>query len=171
MAGNVTGALNHFRDQNYYFRSGVVNDRPGIGRRRLGRYRWTPSSPEPEGAGDLFKNVGDLGMCGDGNDWPGADAGAFGQAIGRGEQRSRTPSGIVTTTLHGSGQSDGLRRAPSYRSAERICSTCRASASSLGMWLGWKLVFPGFSIQVVAGIGKCCRAYLLRAGASVCPSR
>jgi 4-hydroxyproline epimerase len=100
--GPLTERLACFRDQYDSFRSGVVNEPRGSDV-VVGAILLEPFDATSEAAVIYFNNVGYLGMCGHGTIGLVRTLEHMGR-IGPGEHRIETPSGVVTTTLHASGQ-------------------------------------------------------------------
>jgi 4-hydroxyproline epimerase len=110
--GPLTERLACFRDQYDYFRSGVVNEPRGSDV-VVGAILLEPFDRRCEAAVIYFNNVGYLGMCGHGTIGLVRTLEHMGR-IGPGEHRIETPSGVVTTTLHASGQVT-VENVPAYR--------------------------------------------------------
>ena len=110
--GPVTERLVRFRDRYDYFRSGVVNEPRGSDV-VVGAILLEPLDPSCKAGVIYFNNVGYLGMCGHGTIGLVRTLQHMGR-IGPGEHRIETPSGVVTTTLHASGQVT-VENVPSYR--------------------------------------------------------
>jgi 4-hydroxyproline epimerase len=110
--GPLTERLACFREQFDYFRSGVVNEPRGSDV-VVGAILLEPFDRTCEAAVIYFNNVGYLGMCGHGTIGLVRTLEHMGR-IGPGEHRIETPSGVVTTTLHASGQVT-VENVPAYR--------------------------------------------------------
>ena len=115
--GTMAERLGCFREKYDFFRSGVVNEPRGSDV-VVGAMLLEPLDPECEAAVIYFNNVGYLGMCGHGTIGLVRTLEHMGR-IGPGEHRIETPSGVVTTTLHGSGRVT-VENVPSYRLHKRI---------------------------------------------------
>src|ERR1700679_1837629 len=100
--GPLTERLARFRDRYDFFRSGVVNEPRGSDV-VVGAILLEPFDRTCKAAVIYFNNVGYLGMCGHGTIGLVKTLEHMGR-IGPGEHRIETPSGVVTTTLHASGQ-------------------------------------------------------------------
>jgi 4-hydroxyproline epimerase len=111
-SGPLAERLARFRERYDTFRSGVVNEPRGsdvvVGAILLEPFDWTCKA-----AVIYFNNVGYLGMCGHGTIGLVRTLQHMGR-IGPGEHRIETPSGVVTTTLHVSGQVT-VENVPAYR--------------------------------------------------------
>jgi 4-hydroxyproline epimerase len=110
--GPLTERLACFRDQYDYFRSGVVNEPRGSDV-VVGAILLEPFDRTCKAAVIYFNNVGYLGMCGHGTIGLVRTLEHMGR-IGPGEHRIETPSGVVTTTLHASGEVT-VENVPAYR--------------------------------------------------------
>ncbi len=110
--GALTERLTCFREQYDFFRSGVVNEPRGSDV-VVGAVLLEPFDQTCEAAVIYFNNVGYLGMCGHGTIGLVRTLEHMGR-IGPGEHRIETPSGVVTTTLHASGQVT-VENVPAYR--------------------------------------------------------
>jgi 4-hydroxyproline epimerase len=110
--GTLTERLACFRERYDFFRSGVVNEPRGSDV-VVGAILLEPFDPGCEAAVIYFNNVGYLGMCGHGTIGLVRTLEHMGR-IGPGEHRIETPSGVVTTTLHASGQVT-VENVPAYR--------------------------------------------------------
>jgi 4-hydroxyproline epimerase len=110
--GTLTERLACFRQEYDFFRSGVVNEPRGSDV-VVGGVLLEPFDPTCEAAVIYFNNVGYLGMCGHGTIGLVKTLQHLGR-IGPGEHRIETPSGVVTTTLHPSGQVT-VENVPAYR--------------------------------------------------------
>ena len=111
-SGALTERLACFRKRYDFFRSGVVNEPRGSDV-VVGAILLEPFDPACEAAVIYFNNVGYLGMCGHGTIGLVRTLEHMGR-IGPGEHRIETPSGVVTTTLHASGQVT-VENVPAYR--------------------------------------------------------
>ena len=100
--GPLTERLACFRERYDFFRSGVVNEPRGSDV-VVGAMLLEPLDPSCKAAVIYFNNVGYLGMCGHGTIGLVRTLQHMGR-IGPGEHKIETPSGVVTTTLHGSGR-------------------------------------------------------------------
>src|SRR5438874_8610350 len=110
--GPLTERLACFREQYDFFRSGVVNEPRGSDV-VVGAVLLEPFDQTCEAAVIYFNNVGYLGMCGHGTIGLVRTLEHMGR-IGPGEHRIETPSGVVTTTLHGVGLVT-VENVPAYR--------------------------------------------------------
>jgi 4-hydroxyproline epimerase len=110
--GTLAERLACFREQYDFFRSGVVNEPRGSDV-IVGAVLLEPFDRTCEAAVIYFNNVGYLGMCGHGTIGLVRTLEHVGR-IGPGEHRIETPSGVVTTTLHASGQVT-VENVPAYR--------------------------------------------------------
>src|ERR1700759_3798793 len=110
--GSLTERLACFRERYDFFRSGVVNEPRGSDV-VVGAVLLEPFDPACDAAVIYFNNVGYLGMCGNGPIGLVRTLEHLG-SIGPGEYKIETPSGVVTTTLHGSGQVT-VENVPAYR--------------------------------------------------------
>ena len=111
-SGTLTERLACFRDQYDFFRSGVISEPRGSDV-VVGAVLLEPFDPACEAAVIYFNNVGYLGMCGHGTIGLVRTLEHMGR-IGPGEYKIETPSGVVTTTLHGTGQVT-VENVPAYR--------------------------------------------------------
>jgi len=110
--GPLTERLACFRERYDFFRSGVVNEPRGSDV-VVGAILLEPFDRTCNAAVIYFNNVGYLGMCGHGTIGLVRTLEHMGR-IGPGEHRIETPSGVVTTTLHASGQVT-VENVPAYR--------------------------------------------------------
>ena len=110
--GPLTERLACFRERYDFFRSGVVNEPRGSDV-VVGAILLEPFDRTCEAAVIYFNNVGYLGMCGHGTIGLVRTLEHMGR-IGPGEHRIETPSGVVTTRLHASGQVT-VENVPAYR--------------------------------------------------------
>src|SRR5260370_36494359 len=110
--GALTERLACFRERYDFFRSGVVNEPRGLDV-VVGAILLEPFDRTCEAAVIYFNNVGYLGMWGHGTIGLVRTLEHMGR-IGPGEHRIETPSGVVTTTLHASGQVT-VENVPAYR--------------------------------------------------------
>ncbi len=111
-SGVLTERLACFRGRYDFFRSGVVNEPRGSDV-VVGAILLEPFDRTCKAAVIYFNNVGYLGMCGHGTIGLVRTLEHMGR-IGPGEHRIETPSGVVTTTLHASGQVT-VENVPAYR--------------------------------------------------------
>ncbi len=116
-SGALTERLACFREQYDFFRSGVVNEPRGSDV-VVGAILLEPFDPTCEAAVIYLSDVGYLGMCGHGTIGLVRTLQHMGR-IGWGEHRIETPSGVVTTTLHESGQVT-VENVPAYRLRKAI---------------------------------------------------
>jgi len=110
--GTLTARLVCFRDRYDYFRSSVVNEPRGSDV-VVGAILLEPFDQTCKVAVIYFNNVGYLGMCGHGTIGLVRTLEHMGRIV-PGEHRIETPSGVVTTTLHASGEVT-VENVPSYR--------------------------------------------------------
>jgi 4-hydroxyproline epimerase len=110
--GPLVERLARFRERYDNFRSGVVNEPRGSDV-VVGAILLEPFDLTCKAAVIYFNNVGYLGMCGHGTIGLVRTLQHMGR-IGPGEHRIETPSGVVTTTLHASGQVT-VENVPAYR--------------------------------------------------------
>src|SRR5271170_7417087 len=110
--GPLTERLACFRERYDFFRSGVVNEPRGSDV-VVGAILLEPFDRTCNAAVIYFNNVGYLGMCGHGTIGLVRTLEHMGR-IGPGVHRIETPSGVVTTTLHASGQVT-VENVPAYR--------------------------------------------------------
>jgi 4-hydroxyproline epimerase len=113
--GPVADRLKRFREQHDAFRSAVVNEPRGSDV-MVGALLVEPSEPECAAGVIFFNNVGYLGMCGHGTIGLLVTL-AYLARIGPGKHSIETPVGIVTATLHSSGEVS-VTNVPSWRSKE-----------------------------------------------------
>ncbi len=157
--GTLTERLARFRDQYDYFRSGVVNEPRGSDV-VVGAILLEPLDPRCKAAVIYFNNVGYLGMCGHGTIGLVRTLQHMGR-IGTGEHRIETPSGVVTTTLHASGQVT-VENVPSYRLLKGIslevpgCGVITGDVAWGGNWF-FLTSIPGLSLALanVAELTRC----------------
>jgi 4-hydroxyproline epimerase len=110
--GSMADRLNVFRSQFDSFRSAVVNEPRGSDV-VVGATLVEPSDPSCATGVIFFNNVGYLGMCGHGTIGLIATLYHMGR-IHPGQHRIETPVGIVTATLHESGEVS-VANVPSWR--------------------------------------------------------
>jgi 4-hydroxyproline epimerase len=157
--GPLTERLACFREGYDFFRSGVVNEPRGSDV-VVGAMLLAPLDPTCEAAVIYFNNVGYLGMCGHGTIGLVRTLQHMGR-IGPGEHRIETPSGVVTTTLHGSGRVT-VENVPSYRQHKGILLEVPGYGVITGdvAWGGnWFFLarVPGLSLALgnVAELSRC----------------
>lgn len=114
--GSMAERLAIFRDQFDRYRSATVNEPRGSDV-VVGALLCEPVDPTCAAGVIFFNNVGYLGMCGHGTIGLVATL-AYMNRIQPGEHRIETPVGVVTATLHESGEVT-VGNVPSYRSAKR----------------------------------------------------
>src|SRR5260370_27269670 len=160
--GALTERLACFRERYDLFRSGVVNEPRGSDV-VVGAILLEPFDRTCEAAVIYFNNVGYLGMCGHGTIGLVRTLEHMGR-IGAGEHRIETPSGVVTTTLHPSGQVT-LENVPAYRLHKDVSLAVPGYGVVTGdvAWGGnWFFLasIPGLSLALtnVAELSKCAQA-------------
>ena len=114
--GSMAERLAIFRDQFDQYRSATVNEPRGSDV-VVGALLCEPVDSTCAAGVIYFNNVGYLGMCGHGTIGLVATL-AYMNRIQPGEHRIETPVGVVTATLHESGEVT-VGNVPSYRSAKR----------------------------------------------------
>ncbi len=161
-SGPLTERLACFRDRYDFFRSGVVNEPRGSDV-VVGAMLLEPVDPSCKAAVIYFNNVGYLGMCGHGTIGLVRTLQHLGR-IGPGEHRIETPSGVVTTTLHASGQVT-VENVPSYRLHKGISLNVPGQGVITGdvAWGGnWFFLthVPGLSLALtnVEELSRCSQA-------------
>jgi 4-hydroxyproline epimerase len=115
--GPIADRLTRLRTEHDLFRSAVVNEPRGSDV-VVGALLCEPSDPACVAGVIFFNNVGYLGMCGHGTIGLIACLGHMGE-IEPGEHRIETPVGVVTATLHESGDVT-VNNVASYRKAAGI---------------------------------------------------
>jgi 4-hydroxyproline epimerase len=110
--------LSLLRTRHDAFRCAVVNEPRGSDV-LVGALLTEPADPTCAAGVIFFNNVGYLGMCGHGTIGLVAALAHLGR-IGPGEHRIETPVGVVTATLHESGEVS-VRNVPSYRHRRGVC--------------------------------------------------
>src|SRR5579864_6526687 len=115
--GPLSERLERFRTQHDNFRSAVVNEPRGSDV-IVGALLCDPVDPTCAAGVIFFNNVGYLGMCGHGTIGLVASLAHMG-GIGPGEHRIETPVGVVTATLHETGEVT-VNNVPSYRQARGL---------------------------------------------------
>ncbi len=160
--GALTERLACFRERYDFFRSGVVNEPRGSDV-VVGAILLEPFDRTCEAAVIYFNNVGYLGMCGHGTIGLVRTLEHMGR-IGPGEHRIETPSGVVTTTLHPSGQVT-VENVPAYRLHKDVSLDVPGYGVVTGdvAWGGnWFFLasIPGLSLALanVAELSKCAQA-------------
>jgi 4-hydroxyproline epimerase len=115
--GPMAERLARFREKHDLFRSAVVNEPRGSDV-VVGALLCRPSDPACAAGVIFFNNVGYLGMCGHGTIGLVASLSHMGE-IKPGEHRIETPVGVVTATLHQSGEVT-VNNVASYRTAASV---------------------------------------------------
>jgi proline racemase len=115
--GSVAERLKVFREQHDRFRSAVVNEPRGSDV-LVGALLVEPSDKSCAAGVIFFNNVGCLAMCGHGTIGLVVTLAHLGK-IKPGEHKIETPVGIVTATLHASGEVS-VANVPSYRKAKSV---------------------------------------------------
>lgn len=115
--GTVTEQLKTFREQFDTFRSAVVNEPRGSDV-LVGALLVEPGDRSCAAGVIFFNNVGYLGMCGHGTIGLLATLAHLGR-IKPGDHRIETPVGVVTATLHASGEVSVLN-VPSWRAQKSV---------------------------------------------------
>lgn len=115
--GNVAEKLKVFRERYDSFRSAIVNEPRGSDV-LVGALLTEPSDASCAAGVIFFNNVGYLGMCGHGTIGVVATL-AYQRRIQPGEHRLETPVGIVTATLHSSGEVS-VQNVPSWRTKKSV---------------------------------------------------
>lgn len=115
--GSMAQRLQRFCSEHDSFRSGVVSEPRGSDV-VVGALLCEPVDPTCAAGVIFFNNVGYLGMCGHGTIGLIVTLSYLGQ-IGPGEHRIETPVGIVTATLHESGEVT-VSNVSCYRKAARV---------------------------------------------------
>src|SRR6478735_8172211 len=110
--GSLAARLERFRAEHDDFRSAVVNEPRGSDV-MVGALLCEPGDPSCAAGVIFFNNVGYLGMCGHGTIGLVATLAHLGR-LRPGAHRIETPAGVVTATLHGSGEVS-VANVPSYR--------------------------------------------------------
>ncbi len=115
--GSLTERLARFRSEYDWFRSAVVNEPRGSDV-VVGALLCEPQDLSCAAGVIFFNNVGYLGMCGHGTIGLIVSLAHMGR-IGAGVHRVETPVGVVTATLHESGEVT-VENVPSYRTATKL---------------------------------------------------
>jgi len=131
--GSVANQLKVFRDKHDAFRSAVVNEPRGSGV-LVGALLVQPADRSCAAGVIFFNNVGFLGMCGHGTIGLVATLGHLGR-LRVGDHRIETPVGVVTATLHPSGEVS-VANVPSWR-AKKALSVKLAGAGSVTGDVAW----------------------------------
>ncbi len=131
--GGVANQLKVFRDKHDAFRSAVANEPRGSGV-LVGALLVQPADRSCAAGVIFFNNVGFLGMCGHGTIGLVATLAHLGR-IGVGDHRIETPVGVVTATLHPSGEVS-VANVPSWR-ARKALSVELAGAGSVTGDVAW----------------------------------
>jgi len=116
-AGSVADQLKVFRERHDRLRSAVVNEPRGSDV-LVGALLVEPGDSSCAAGAIFFNNVGYLGMCGHGTIGLIATLAHLGR-IGPGDHRVETPVGVVTATLHGSGEVSVVN-VPSWRAKKDL---------------------------------------------------
>lgn len=116
-SGTVAERLAVFRANHDRFRSAVVNEPRGSDV-MVGALLLPPADPTCTAGVIFFNNVGFLGMCGHGTIGLVVTLAHLGR-ISPGEHRIETPVGVVTATLHDSGEVS-VANVASYRKAKDV---------------------------------------------------
>jgi 4-hydroxyproline epimerase len=160
--GPLTERLARFRDTYDYFRQGVVNEPRGSDV-VVGAILLEPFDRTCKAAVIYFNNVGYLGMCGHGTIGLVRTLEHMGR-IEPGEHRIETPSGVVTTTLHPSGQVT-VENVPAYRVHKGVLVDVPGYGAVTGdvAWGGnWFFLasVPGLSLALanVVELSRCAQA-------------
>jgi len=115
--GTVADKLKVLREKNDTFRSAVVNEPRGSDV-LVGALLVEPGDPSCAAGVIFFNNVGYLGMCGHGTIGLVATLAHLGR-LQPGDHRIETPVGVVTATLHASGEISVLN-VPSWRAKKSV---------------------------------------------------
>jgi 4-hydroxyproline epimerase len=115
--GSMAERLEHFREQYDCFRSAVVNEPRGSDV-VVGALLCEPVDRTCAAGVIFFNNVGYLGMCGHGTIGLIVSLAHMGK-ISAGEHRIETPVGVVSATLHDSGEVT-VSNVPSYRKSAKV---------------------------------------------------
>ena len=115
--GPLRKRLEVFRGEFDWFRSAVVNEPRGSDA-VVGALLCEPSDPSCEAGVIFFNNVGYLGMCGHGTIGLVTTLAYLGR-ITPGRHKIETPPGVVTATLHESGEVT-INNVPSYRFKDNV---------------------------------------------------
>lgn len=116
-SGPLAERLQRFRSQHDWLRSSVVNEPRGSDV-VVGALLCEPVDTSCAAGVIFFNNVGYLGMCGHGTIGLIVTLAHMGR-IGLGEHRVETPVGVITATLHESGEVT-VSNVSSYRKAARV---------------------------------------------------
>jgi 4-hydroxyproline epimerase len=161
-SGPLMERLACFREQYDSFRSGVVNEPRGSDV-VVGAILLEPFDQTCKAAVIFFNNVGYLGMCGHGTIGLVRTLLHMGR-IGPGKHRIETPSGVVTTTLHASGQVT-VENVPAYRLRHGVSldvsgyGVVQGDVAWGGNWF-FLVSVPGISLALsnVGELSKCAQA-------------
>ncbi|MHB1308007.1 MAG: proline racemase family protein [Limisphaerales bacterium] len=118
-----------FRDQFDHFRSATVNE-PRGSEVVVGALLVPPSDPTCAAGVIFFNNVGYLGMCGHGTIGLVVTLAHLGR-IDVGEHRIETPVGIVSATLHPTGEVS-VNNVPGYRTAKAVAIEVPGNGTVIG---------------------------------------
>lgn len=127
--GPLSDRLGRFRTEHDDFRSAVVNEPRGSDV-MVGALLCEPVDPTCAAGVMFFNNVGYLGMCGHGTIGLVATL-AYMNRIVPGVHRIETPVGVVTATLHESGEVT-VNNVASYRSAANVAVTVDGNGTLRG---------------------------------------
>jgi 4-hydroxyproline epimerase len=149
-SGSMADRLKRFRTDNDHFRSAVVNEPRGSDV-VVGALLCEPENHTCSAGVIFFNNVGYLGMCGHGTIGLIASLAHMGR-IEAGEHRIETPVGIVTATLHESGEVT-VENVVSYRKAANVAvdvpgfGTVRGDIAWGGNWF-YLIAEHGFELSL-----------------------
>lgn len=115
--GTLADRLAEFRARHDAMRSAVVNEPRGSDP-MVGALLCPPTDPTCAAGVIFFNNVGFLGMCGHGTIGLLATLAYMGR-IGPGTHKIETPVGVISATLHESGDVT-VRNVPSYRTESKV---------------------------------------------------
>ena len=148
-SGPIAERLHRLRTEHDDFRSAVVNEPRGSDV-VVGALLCEPHDPTCAAGIIFFNNVGYLGMCGHGTIGLIVSL-AYMDRIAVGEHRIETPVGVITATLHASGEVT-VENVPSYRTAARVAVTVAAHGVVHGdiAWGGnWFFLIEDHGIELV----------------------
>jgi 4-hydroxyproline epimerase len=128
-SGSMAERLMRFREEHDRFRSAVVNEPRGSDV-VVGALLCEPVDPSCAAGVIFFNNVGYLGMCGHGTIGLAVTLAYMGR-IAPGTYTFETPVGVVTATLHDSGDVM-IENVPSYRSRKAVTVEARGFGSFAG---------------------------------------
>ena len=115
--GSIAERLQRLRSEHDWFRSAVVNEPRGSDV-MVGALLCEPQDRACSAGVIFFNNVGYLGMCGHGTIGLMVSLAHMGRIV-PGEHKVETPVGIVTATLHETGEVS-VANVPSYRTAAKV---------------------------------------------------